>query len=390
MESTMDGTDEIARLLGGAVHSQVVPGIAAMVARSDGSVLEYAFGRANVATSTPMTPDTPLRLASMTKLLTVIVAYRTLQAHAYALDVPVGDIVPEFDDLQVLVGFDGDAPLLRRPASRATVRQLITHTSGLGYDLWNAELLRYESAIGLPGMATGSRRAFRAPLMSDPGTQFEYGNSTDWLGAVAEAVRGKDLARLYRETITGPLGMNDTVVALSPQQRQRSAPAHVRVDGRWEISDMDYAQEPEFIAGGHALYSTPRDFMKLQRALLEHGRSESGAQVIPEDLVRAMSQNHLGDVSLRNLPSAMPDLVADLKFSPEAEGWGPGLLVSTRDRSGGRSRGSFGWLGMYNTAFWVDPHRQLAAGIFCQAAPFLEPSIHALLDAFEKAVYRSA
>lgn len=387
MESKQSDFDAaVENLLSKAVEDGVVPGVVALVADRDGILLERSFGVADVSSGSQIGPDTLIRLASMTKLLTVIVAWQQLEAHGYSLDEPVGNIVPAFDDLPVLVGFDGELPILRAPSTRATVRHLLTHTAGLAYDLWNADLLRYETVAGIPGMASGSREAFKAPLVADPGTRFDYGNSTDWLGLVAETISGKDLGQLYRDAITGPLGMIDTVGALSPEQRRRSAPAHLRIDGEWVVSDIDYAQSPEFVAGGHALYSTPRDFMVLQRVLLNGGKDDRGVEVIPRELISEMSRNYLGELKLRTLSTAMPDSVANLELDGESDGWGPGLLVSG-EHVGRRSAGSFGWLGMYNTAFWVDPARGVTASIYCQAMPFLEPSVRALLERFEETVY---
>jgi methyl acetate hydrolase len=375
----------IESVLRDAVEDDVVPGVVAIVAAKDGTSVECAAGVANIETGSPMGANTVLRLASMTKLLTVIVAWKEIERAGFSIDDAVGEIMPEFDDLLVLTGFDGDAPLLRPPARRATVRNLLTHTAGLGYDLWNEQLLRYEQVTGTPGTAEGSLRTFTAPLVADPGARFDYGSSADWLGRIAERLSGKPLDALYREHITGPLRMTDTVPFLSSEQRGRSAPAHVREGAGWAISDADYAQTPEFIAGGHALYSTPRDFMILQRALLDGGKDANGSQAIPHDLVEAMSRSLLTDVSLRSLTSAMRDTVADLVLD-EADGWGPGLLISS-GREGGRSAGSFGWMGLYNTSFWVDPAAGVTAAIYCQALPFLDPRIHGLLSSFEESVY---
>jgi methyl acetate hydrolase len=375
----------IESVLRNAVEDDVVPGVVAIVTARDGTSIECAAGVANIETGSPMRTDTVLRLASMTKLLTVIVAWKELERAGFSIDAPVGDIMPEFDDLLVLTGFDGDVPLLRPQARSATLRNLLTHTSGLGYDLWNEHLLRYEQITGTPGTAEGSLRTFTAPLVADPGVRFEYGSSADWLGRIAERLSSKPLDVLYREHITGPLRMTDTVPFLSSEQRARSAPAHVREGGRWALSDADYAQTPEFIAGGHALYSTPRDFMTLQRSLLDGGKDANGLQAVPHDLVEAMSRSLLTDAPLRSLTSVMRDTVADLVLD-EADGWGPGLLISS-GRDGGRSAGSFGWMGLYNTSFWVDPAAGVTAAIYCQALPFLDPRIDGLLNSFEDSVY---
>ena len=111
------------------------------------------------------------------------------------LDTPVDTYRPEFAEVKVLAGFDGDTPRLRAPASRATVRHLITHTSGLAYWFWNEDIAQYEKVVGLPNVVPGRLDAFKAPMVAEPGTRFVYGINTSWLGRVVEAVTGKGLRR---------------------------------------------------------------------------------------------------------------------------------------------------------------------------------------------------
>jgi CubicO group peptidase (beta-lactamase class C family) len=128
----------------------------------------------------PVTPESVFWLASMTKPITTLAALRLVEKQELDLDAPVADYVPDFARLQVLEGFDDDnRPRLRPPKTQATVRQLLTHTSGLGYWFWNASALAWRRIHG-----TGKARLYREPLVADPGTSFNYGISTDWLGRV--------------------------------------------------------------------------------------------------------------------------------------------------------------------------------------------------------------
>ena len=160
----------------------------------------------------------------------------------------------------------------RRPPRKATVRQLASHTSGLSYWFWNADIVRLAGGHRHAERDVRRQRDLHAPLICDPGTKLEYGINTDWLGRVVEAASGQSLDAYLAEHILGPLGMDSTTFLMSPEQRANSVPIHLRGEsGAWEASDLDWSQEPDWWAGGHGLYATPRDYLKFQRMLLGGG-----------------------------------------------------------------------------------------------------------------------
>jgi CubicO group peptidase (beta-lactamase class C family) len=179
--STFDGSG-IDKVLQAAVDNAAVPHVAAIAADRDGVFYEGAAGERVTGGGEPVSTSTHFRIMSMTKMVATTAALQQVERGGLDLAAPVEDYVPEFADLQVLEGFDGDTPRLRAPASRATVKQLVTHTSGLSYWFWNPDIARYESVTGLPNVVPGEMAAFGAPLVADPGTRFEYGINTDWLG----------------------------------------------------------------------------------------------------------------------------------------------------------------------------------------------------------------
>ena len=163
-------TTSIDEVLRRAVERGDVPGVVAMAANDDGPIYEGAAGVREAGTDDPITPDTVLRIASMTKMVTTVAALCLYEQGKLDLDAPVETYRPKFADLQVLEGFDGDTPRLRAPASKATVRHLMSHTSGLAYWFWNKDIDRYEQITGVPNVLPGSDEAFKAPLVGDPGT----------------------------------------------------------------------------------------------------------------------------------------------------------------------------------------------------------------------------
>lgn len=189
---------EIDQVLKAAVDSGGVPCVVAMAADDKGVVYEGAAGTRTPASGDAVTPDTMLRIASMTKMVATVAALQQVERGNLDLDAPVEEYRPEFADVPVLDGFDGDTPRLRPPATRATVHQLVTHTTGLGYWFINADIARWEQLMGNPNVMSGSNEIFNAPMVADPGTKFEYGINFDWLGKVVEAAAGQGPRQVRR------------------------------------------------------------------------------------------------------------------------------------------------------------------------------------------------
>jgi CubicO group peptidase (beta-lactamase class C family) len=378
------GIDE---LLLAAVARVDVPGVVALAAGDDGVLYEGAAGRRVADADDPITPDTTLRIASMTKIVTTTAALQLYEAGRLELDAPVEAYRPEFARLQVLDGFDGDTPRLRSPRTRATVRQLMTHTAGLAYWIWNSDIDRYEQLTGVPNVMPGSDAVFTAPLLSDPGARFEYGINVDWLGRVIEAVSGQPLDSCIQAGITGPLGMTSTTARMTEAQRASSAPIHVRgEDGSWLATDIDWAQEPDFWGGGHFLYSTPRDFLKFQRMLLGGG-ALGDVRILDKATVDEAFSNQIGALDFpATMAAAHPELSADVSLGPGLK-WGLGLLLNEQHQPGTRAAGSGGWAGLFNTYFWVDPASRVTGSIFAQTLPFADPAALQLSADFEQALY---
>jgi CubicO group peptidase (beta-lactamase class C family) len=324
---------------------------------------------------------------SMTKMVATATALQLMERGLLDLEAPVEQYRPEFGDLQVLDGFDGDTPRLRPPATKATVRQLITHTAGVGYWFFSDELVRWEAATGTPNVLSGSNIVFSAPLLADPGTRYEYGINTDWLGKVIEAAGGMTLDVAVKEGVTGPLGMDETSFSPSAAQRADVVPVHVRgADGAWTESGVELHPDPEYFAGGHGLYSTPRDYLRFQRALLGGGEVD-GTRILQESTVRAAFTNQIGDLDFpAAITTADPASTADFNAGPGYK-WGYGLLLNTADVPGRRRAGSGAWAGLCNTHFWVDPTAGVTGAVYTQTLPFVTPEVYQVYLDLETALY---
>jgi methyl acetate hydrolase len=386
--SAITGT-RIDQVLQDAVESGAVPNVVAMAANEDGPIYEGAAGPRAVGESDPVTPDTFFRIASMTKMVATTAALQLSERGELDLDAPVERYRPEFAELRVLEGFDGDTPRLRAPKSKATVRQLITHTSGLAYWFFNADIVRWEALTGTPNVMSGDEVIFKAPLVADPGTRYEYGINTDWLGRVIETASGQSLDAYIGEHILAPLGMEHTTWLMDDQQRANSVPVHLHnEDGSWAATSVDWSQEPDWWAGGHGLHSTPRDYLRFQRMLLGGGTLE-GTQILKPETVDEAFTNQIGELDFPpEIKSADAGSTADFNGGPGLK-WGLGLLLNAQQQPGMRAAGSGSWAGIFNTHFWVDRETGVTGAIYTQTLPFVEPAVFQVYIDFEKALYAS-
>ena len=377
------------QVLSNAVRAGDVPNVVAVAADRDGVVYEGAAGPRAVGQDAPIGPDSTFRIASMTKMVATVAALQQSERGNLELDAPVDTYLPEFADRQVLEGFDGDTPKLRPAGARATVRQLITHTSGLSYWFFNEDINRWGEVTGTPIVTSGLDVIFNAPLVVDPGTRFEYGINTDWLGKVVEAVSGQSLDAYLDANVLGPLGMHHTAFLMTEEQRANAVPVHVRgEDGEWVVTDIEFNQEPDWWAGGHGLYSTPRDYLAFQRMLLGGGTLGDATILEPATVATAFT-NQIGSLDFpAHIPTADPVMTCDCDLGPGLK-WGLGLLLNTEGQPGLRAPGSGAWAGIFNTHFWVDPTSGITGAIYTQFLPFVEPRAVRLYADFERALYAS-
>src|SRR3954452_15089831 len=353
--SAITGT-RIDEVLHSAVESGTMPNVVATAANADGPIYEGAFGPKAVGKPGEVTADTLYRIASMTKMVTTVAALQLVEQGKLDLDAPVATYRPEFADLKVLEGWEGDQPRLRDPASQATVRQLASHTSGASYWFWNEDIVRWEALTGTGNTLSGSMGAFTATLIADPGTRFEYGLNTDWLGLVVESASGQTLDAYFDEHILGPLGMAQTTFHPDDQQRENLVAVHLRGEdsGRWEATDVDWNPAPDWWPGGHGLYSPPAEYLRFQRMLLNRGTLD-GTEILKPQTVEAAFTNQIGALeSPPAISTAEPQTSADFNAGPGYK-FGLGLLLNTQDVPGMRKAGSGAWAGIFNSHYWVDP-----------------------------------
>jgi methyl acetate hydrolase len=380
---------QIDAVLRRATEAKEVPGVVAMAASDKGIFYEGAFGTRDLAKGPEMTLDTIFRLASMTKAVTSVAAMQLVEQGRLQLDHPIGNVLPELSAPQVLEGFDDPGAPRLRPAKRPiTLRLLLTHTAGFGYEFLNADLIRYVKVSGTPSTSTGKLASLRQPLVFDPGDRWEYGINIDWVGRAIEAVSGEPLAVYFRDRIFAPLGMSDTDYVISTRQQSRLVGAHQRKpEGSLEPIPVTDPLWREFWSGGGGLYSTGRDHLVFLQMLMHQGSFNSVRLLRPET-VAMMDQNQIGNINAGVAKTAMPLRSNDFDFFPGIPcKWGLGYMINTQPGPSGRSAGSLTWAGIYNTYYWLDPHKPVAGVILTQLLPFAYHQTVKLYGEFEAAVY---
>jgi len=372
-----------------AVSSGTVAGVVALAADSRGVIFEGATGKRDLAGAGVMTQDTVFWLLSMTKAITATACMQLVEQRKLELDQPMSQVLPELGSPKVLEGFDASGKPRLRPAKRAiTLRHLLTHTSGLTYSNWSDRIARYEKATGIPDIAESRNGAFAAPLEFDPGERWQYGIGMDVVGKIVEAVSGQSLEIYFREHIFEPLGMANTGFLISSAQKRRTATTYARrADGSLKALPFEMPQRPEFFSGGGGLFGTPRDYVTLLRMLLGHGTFD-GAQILRAQTVAAMRTNQIGDLDVNPLKSSAPAWSNDANLFPGMQQkWGLSFDINTRPGPNGRSAGSYGWAGLLNCYYWIDPVRKVTGAIFTQLLPFYDARVVELYGAFERGLY---
>jgi CubicO group peptidase (beta-lactamase class C family) len=372
--------------LRGAVERKDVPGVVALVTDRSRVLYQGAFGVADVATGRQLTQDALFRIASMTKPVTSVALMQLVEQGKVALDDPAEKYLPELKNPKVIESFNaatGDYTL--RPASRLpTVRNFLTHTSGLGYAFTSAILRDFKPHAG-------ETYAFGGPLLFDPGERWHYGTSVDVVGRLVEVVSGQKLEDYFHEHIFVPLGMNDTSYnvpeAKGPRLVAQQRRAGARMDGAIELQNPQPGLTIAAPVGGGGLASTAEDYGRFMRMFLNGGELD-GARVLKAETVALMGQNQIGAVSVPALKVALPRS-ADFTFIADGrDKWGLGFLITTDQVPGKRSPGSLSWGGINNTFFWIDPARGIAGTIMMQYLPFADAKALAVYDAFERGTYQ--
>jgi CubicO group peptidase (beta-lactamase class C family) len=363
--------DQLSQAMQAYVDDGELSGAVALVARRGKVAYLEAFGHRDLEQQLPMQKQSIFRIASQTKAL-VSVAIMMLQEEGKLLITdPVGKYIPAFQNTTVAVSKEGGGYAVQRAKRPIDIRDLLTHTAGIGYgyglasDQWEAAGIQgwYFADRDEPILATVERMA-ALPFDAHPGEEYVYGYSTDILGALVEVVSGRTLAEFLQDRILDPLGMEDTHFYLPREKADRLTVVYSASEEGLRKADSSnpmqnqgaYVEGPRTsFSGGAGLLSTAEDYAKFLQMMLNQG-TYNGERIISRKTVELMTTDHLGEIVF-----------------PWTPGTGFGLGFSVVTDLGVRgflgTKGEYGWGGAYHSVYWVDPREELVVVYFTQLIP---------------------
>jgi methyl acetate hydrolase len=370
-----------------AVRRGDTPGVVALVVGRDGVLYQGAAGKLDVAHDIAMPVNAIFAIASMTKPVTSVAIMTLFEEGKLKLDDPVSKYLAGFDNLRVITKFnEKDATYETRPAKRPmTIRHLLTHTSGIGYDFSNAIEHRL--------IEKTKKDEWELPLLNDPGDRWNYSASTAVLGMIVEKISGEPLEAYFQKHIFEPLRMADTSYAVPLAKQSRVAMKYNRINGQWK----ELARTRPIPAtpmgpfrGDGGLYSTAQDYGKFMQMLLSGGYL-GPAKILSEHSVQMMGENNIGPIFVELQPAAEPSLAKPFPLGAGHDKFGLGFQIASSDPQYAmfRSPGSMSWAGIYNTEFWIDPVQHIGGVMMMQVLPFYDDSAIRTLRDFEKLVYQN-
>ena len=355
-----------------------IAGAVTLVARRGKVAHLGTYGMADIEAGKPMQANTIFRIASMTKPITSAAVMLLYEEGHFLLSDPISQYIPEFKDPQVLVPSSAGDGYTTVPAkAEITIRQLLSHTSGISYLFMGREhiaelyrkagisdgLIQTEGTIG-----DNVKRLAGLPLFSQPGEAWEYGLSVDVLGYFVEVISGMSLAEFFRERIFKPLRMEDTYFYLPEDKISRLASLYrpVPEGGLDEFpetpvefgylvmsSTYHYSGPRTYYSGGGGLVSTASDYARFLQMMLNGGELD-GVRLLSRKTVESITTSHIGSFSI---------------WGGNKFGLGFGIYPGPGESGTLNSAGSYNWGGIFNTGFGVDPREEFISIIMTQLYP---------------------
>jgi len=361
----------------------------------DGQLAHHSTcGQRVLETATEWTPDTIARLYSMTKPITSVAAMILHEEGHFQLKDPVSKYIPAFADTPVFRGGSFQAPVTEPSTEPIRIWHLLTHTAGLTYGFHNSHATDaiYRNAGFEWGIPDGMDLAAccdawaELPLVFQPGTEWNYGVSTDVLGRVIEVVSGQSLDAFLRERVLDPLDMVDTEFWVPSEKRDRFAELYFRNPSTKQATKMPAPKlesKPTMLGGGGGLCGTAADYLRFTQMLLNRGELD-GVRIVGSRTVDYMTRNHLpGDADLEEYGRP---LFAETTFDGVGFGLGFSVVLDAAANRVPGTEGTYSWGGAASTIFWNDPKERLTALFLTQLLP---SSTYPIRPQFQQLVYQA-
>ena len=382
--------NEIDNLINSFIDDNQIPGAVVLVGDNKNILYQKSFGIKNPITNDKYQINDIFRIASMTKAITSIGVIKLWEKGKIGLDDPIEKYIPEFKNVQILDSYNKkDTTYSTIQASKSiTIRQLLTHTSGIGYDfidgnpsiksIYHKEKEKFMKYGVLcfcdQDITIGEtiRNLAKVPLHHNPGERYTYGVGLDVLGYLIEIISGKTLDKYFYDEIFQPLEMNDTYFYLPENKYDRLVPVLTKKNKKWIMFEdkrfnINYPIEgaKKFFAGGCGLSSTISDYYKFLTVFLNEGKYNDN-QIISKKTNELIFENQLPGIENFYLLNYDKGNLKTESF-PLGHGLAFGIIRDEDLRFGGRgSKGSLYWGGYYNTSYFADPKENVIGLIFKQ------------------------
>ncbi|MCJ7465983.1 MAG: beta-lactamase family protein [Maribacter sp.] len=360
---SVERLNRIDAMLQKAVDDKQVPGVVALIARNGKIVFDNTYGMADNQSKKAMINEAIFRIASQSKAITSTAVMMLWEEGKFRMDDPISKYIPEFGEAVVLDTFnEKDSTYTTKPAtSQITIRDLITHTSGLGYGVIDGDerFKKIYAKAGITDLFTTEeitigesvKKLAKLPLHHNPGEKFTYSEGLDVLGYLIEVLSGMPFDQFLRTRIFDPLGMNDTWFYLPKDKQDRLVAVQQKVDGAWKkypttFYDTDYPKKGamRFFSGGAGLSSTAKDYATFLQMYLNEGEL-NGKRLLSRTTVQSIMGNQ-----------------TDTLFGAGKKYYGLAFGVVTpegQDAGGEGSTGTFDWGGYFNTQYFADPKEKI-------------------------------
>jgi methyl acetate hydrolase len=377
------GKTALDTFLAGQVSRGAVPGVVVHVVNREAVLYSGAFGKQDGTKNVPLAADSIFRIASMTKAVTSVAAMMMIEQGKMKLDDDVAQYLPAFKTMNVLTRYDEKADTYEtRPATKPiTIRQLLTHTSGIGYS-WS------DPGLALVQRKTKDGSETALPLVHEPGEKWTYGASTKVLGDLVEKFSGERIDAFTDRHIAKPLGMSDTFYEVPKAKYARVVTTHNKNAAGTITETANPDTLPVSLRADGGLFSTAPDYGRFLQMLVNGGQL-GGARILKASTVADMLKPHTNGVRVRPQPVANAGLSKPYPLGAGEDIWGLGFQLADPKKADPSMRrpGSGNWAGIFNTFFWVDPKEELGVIVMMQMLPFYDAAAIETLQGVERRVY---
>ena len=349
----------------------------------------YSYGPSRWDRNDTINENNIFRIASMTKALTTSAFMILAKEKELDLQSPAENSIDDLKGLKV-ASLENSEIVYSKPETKVTLHQLLTHTSGFGYDFHHETLSHLLLDEKIAGLLDKEGKFLEAPLIEQPGKYWHYGIGLGWIGRIIETLSEQSLNDFMTEKLFKPLEMNNTSFDITKLGEDR-LPKIYSIEENGSLVDISELMSPpqidKFAYGGGGVFSCPEDYAKFLRMFLNSGKV-NGENILSSETVKQMTTNQIGELNVPFQPTFSPSIIAPNEWFPGIEKkWGYSFMINSEDIPNRRTKGSCSWSGIMNTFFWFDQEKDIGGTIMMQIAPCYHENAKQVLKRFEEFVY---